>query len=104
MLPVDTRHHLEMVPFRPQEFLSGSIFPQTEVFMKRLFLVLALLAFAAVPPLTIAQEKSTKPAKAEKVYCCHEKGHEKGKCDKLHTKSECEKEGGRVVKDCKECK
>jgi hypothetical protein len=93
-----------MVLFRPQEVISGSIFPQTEVFMKRLFLILALLAFAAVPPLTIAQEKSTKPIKAERVYCCHEKGHEKGKCDKLHTKSECEKEGGRVVKDCKECK
>jgi len=72
--------------------------------MKRFFLIFALLAFAAVAPLTIAQEKSTKPAKPEKVYCCHEKGPEKGKCDKLHTKVECEKEGGRVVKDCKECK
>jgi hypothetical protein len=90
-----------MVPFRPQRFLWGSIFPKTEVFMKRFFLILALTAFAAVPPLTIAEEKSTK---AVKVYCCHEKGHEKGKCDKLHTKDECEKEGGKVVKDCKECK
>ena len=100
MLPVDTRHHLDDGPFRPQRFLWGSIFPKTEVFMKRLFLILALLAFAAVPPLTIGQEKSTKPTKAVKVYCCHEKG----KCDKLHTKEECEKEGGKVVKDCKECK
>jgi hypothetical protein len=75
-----------------------------EAYMKTFFLMLALLAFAAVPPLTIAQEKSTKPTKAEKVYCCHEKGPEKGKCDKLHTKAECEKEGGKVVKDCKECK
>ncbi len=72
--------------------------------MKSLFLVLALLALAAVPPLTISHEKSTKPAKAEKVYCCHERGPEKGKCDKLHTKEECEKEGGRVVGHCKECK
>jgi hypothetical protein len=71
-----------------------------EAHMKTFFLVLTLLAFAAIPPLTIAQEKSTKPTKAEKVYCCHEKG----KCDKLHTKEECEKEGGKVVKDCKECK
>lgn len=68
--------------------------------MKSFILILALLAFAAVPSFTIAQEKSTKPTKAEKVYCCHEKG----KCDKLHTKEDCEKEGGKVVKDCKECK
>ena len=72
--------------------------------MKRLFLVLALLVFAAVPPLTIAQQKSTKPVKAEKVYCCHVKGHDKGKCDKLHTKEECEKDGSKVVKDCKQCR
>jgi hypothetical protein len=71
--------------------------------MKTFFLALALLAFAAVPPLTVAQDKSSKPAKAEKVYCCHDKGPEKGQCDKLHTKEECEKEG-KVVKDCKECK
>lgn len=71
--------------------------------MKTFFLMIALLAFVAVPQSTIAQEKSTKPTKAEKVYCCHEKGPHKG-CDKLHTKEECEKEGGRVVKDCKECK
>lgn len=72
--------------------------------MKRFSLILALLAFVAVPPLAIAEQKSAKPTKAEKVYCCHEKGHDKGKCDKLHTKEECEKEGGRVVTSCKECK
>lgn len=71
-----------------------------EAYMKTFFLILALLAFTAVPPLTIAEDKSTKPTKAEKVYCCHEKG----KCDKLHTQEECEKEGGWVVKNCKECK
>jgi hypothetical protein len=72
--------------------------------MKSLFIALALLAFAAAPPLTIAEQKPSKPAKAEKVYCCHETGPDKGKCDKLHTKEGCEKEGGRVVKSCKECK
>jgi hypothetical protein len=72
--------------------------------MNKLLLVLALAVFAAIPPLTLAQEKSAKPAKAEKVYCCHETGHEKGKCDKLHTRDECQKEGGRVVNNCKECK
>lgn len=72
--------------------------------MKRFFLVFTLLAFAMLSPLAIAQEKSPKTARAEKVYCCHVKGHDIGKCDKLHTKEECEKEGGKVVKDCKECK
>jgi hypothetical protein len=72
--------------------------------MKTILFVIAFLAFAAAPPLTIAHEKSTKSTKAERVYCCHEKGPEKGKCDKLHTKDECEKEGGRVVSNCKECK
>jgi hypothetical protein len=71
-----------------------------EIYMKTLCFVLAMLAFAAIPALTIAQNKSTTPTKAEKIYCCHEKG----KCDKLHTKEVCEKEGGKVVKDCKECK
>jgi hypothetical protein len=74
-----------------------------EVPMKTLFLVLALAAFAAVPPLTIAQDKPAKAIKAEKVYCCHDKGHDKGKCDKLHTREECEKEG-KVVESCKDCK
>jgi hypothetical protein len=72
--------------------------------MKKFLVILSLLAFTAVPSLIIAQGPSTKPVKAEKVYCCHEKGHERGKCDKLHTKEECEKEGGKVVKDCRECK
>jgi hypothetical protein len=72
--------------------------------MKHFLLMLALLSFAAVPPLTIAQDKSTTPTKAEKIYCCHEKGHDKGKCDKLHTREVCEKEGGKVVSTCRECK
>jgi hypothetical protein len=84
---------------KPEGFTWGK-YLCTEAHMKTFLLMLALLAFAAVPPLTIAQDKSTKPTKVEKVYCCHEKG----KCDKLHTKEECEKEGGKVVKDCKECK
>jgi hypothetical protein len=38
---------------------------------------------------------------AEKVSCCHKKGD----CDKAHTKAECEKTGGKMVKDCKkDCK
>jgi hypothetical protein len=75
-----------------------------EVYMKTCIVTVALLAFATVPVLTVAHEKSAKSQKSERVYCCHEKGPEKGKCDKLHTKDECEREGGRVVNSCKECK
>jgi hypothetical protein len=71
--------------------------------MKRFVLMLVLLAFAATPALTLAHEKSAKElkdSKGQRVYCCWGKG----KCDKQHTKDECDKEGGKVVKDCKECK
>lgn len=65
--------------------------------MRKVLLSFAVLAFLATVSLN-AQEQ--KPLADERVYCCHEKG----KCDKLHAKSECEKEGGKVVKSCKECK
>jgi hypothetical protein len=65
--------------------------------MRKLVTVIALLAFVAAAPLAMAAEKSSKE---EKVSCCHGKG----KCDNKHTKAECENEGGKVVKDCKECK
>jgi hypothetical protein len=57
--------------------------------MKKVVLVAA--------PVVMAAETSSK---AEKVACCHWKG----KCDNKHTKADCEKEGGKVVKDCKGCK
>jgi len=72
--------------------------------MKKIVLVMVLFAFAAAPLFVVAHEKSKKGAKGDRVYCCHEKGPEKGTCDKLHTKEECEKEGGRVVSHCRECK
>lgn len=71
--------------------------------MKKVVIMLALLALSAAPALTFAHEKSAKELKEQKgqrVYCCWGKG----KCDKQHTKDECDKEGGKVVKDCKECK
>jgi hypothetical protein len=68
-----------------------------EVLMKKVLLLLSILGvLVAVPILALDQ----KPVKEPKVYCCHDKS----KCDKLHIKAECEKEGGKVVKDCKECK
>jgi hypothetical protein len=71
--------------------------------MRKLVVGLALIAFATAAPLALAHEKSSKEMKETKgnrVYCCWGKG----KCDKNHTKVECEKEGGKVVDDCKKCK
>lgn len=71
--------------------------------MKKLMLMLVLVAFAALPALTVAHEKSAKElkeSKGQRVYCCWGKG----KCDKQHTKEECEKEGGKVLESCKQCK
>jgi hypothetical protein len=65
--------------------------------MRKLVMVISLLAFVAAAPMAMAAEK---PSKAEKVACCHGKG----KCDNKHTKTVCEKEGGKVVMDCKDCK
>ena len=50
--------------------------------------------------LTLADDKHSTSEKGPKVYCCHGKGD----CDKIHTRAECEKEGGKVVDNCKECK
>jgi len=71
--------------------------------MKRFLVGLSLIALIAVPPVLFAHEKSAKESKetkGERIYCCWGKG----KCDKQHTKTECEKEGGKVVTSCKECK
>lgn len=65
--------------------------------MKKIIMFLGLLAVVSCPTIN-AQEQ--KPAKEQKVYCCHDRNN----CDKLHTKAECEKEGGKVVASCRECK
>jgi hypothetical protein len=74
-----------------------------EVLMKAFVVILLSFVLAcAMIPGAWAQGATKEP----KVYCCHVKGHSHGagKCDKMHTKTECEKEGGKVVNDCKECK
>ncbi len=70
--------------------------------MKKLFVLLALVAVSTLAASwAMAQARpEAKPAKEPKVYCCHGKGD----CDKIHTKAECEKEGGKVVNHCKDCK
>ena len=64
--------------------------------MKKIILLMAaivLMVGAAFAPVAITQTKDGK------VLCCHD-----GKCDTEHTLMECAKLGGKVVKDCKECK
>ena len=55
-----------------------------EVLMKKVLLLLSILGVLVAVPI-LAQDQ--KPVKEPKVYCCHDKG----KCDKLHIKAECEK-------------
>ncbi|MFH1116587.1 MAG: hypothetical protein V1792_21950 [Pseudomonadota bacterium] len=51
-------------------------------------------------PVSVVGHGNPKDKKSERVFCCHGKGE----CDNLHGKADCEKEGGKVVKSCKECK
>ncbi len=57
--------------------------------MKKLVLLVALLAFLVAVPMAMAQDK---------VNCCADK-----KCTQM-TKADCDKAKGMVVKDCAECK
>ncbi len=71
--------------------------------MKKMFILVALVCFVFSSAFWAAAHEAKSTGKAEKgpkVYCCHGKGD----CDKIHTKDECEKEGGKVVNHCKECK
>ncbi len=63
--------------------------------MKKLVLLLTLMAFMAAAPLAMAQKETKKDPK---INCCI-----KGKCSKL-TKASCEKKKGQEVQDCKDCK
>lgn len=59
--------------------------------MKKILVAMSLAAFVLSAPLAMAAEM--------KVDCCKDK-----KCSKVADKAACDKEGGKVVKDCKECK
>ena len=65
--------------------------------MKKVVILLALLAFVVAVPMAMAAEKPAAPA-ADKVNCCTA-----GKCAPM-AKADCEKGGGKVVMDCKDCK
>ena len=73
--------------------------------MKKFFLLLTLAAFIIAAPLAMAQGDTpgaAKPAVGEKgkiTNCCSN-----GKCKQVSSDADCTKDGGKVVKDCKECK
>ncbi len=70
--------------------------------MKRFFVLLTLAAFMLAVPLAMASDQpAAGKTGADKpgVNCCI-----KGKCDKSPSEADCTKTGGKVVKDCKECK
>ena len=63
--------------------------------MKRLFMLMSLVAFIMAAPLAMAKDEP-------QINCCiKEKG--KSKCEQM-TKSECKKAKGKRVTDCKKCK
>jgi hypothetical protein len=71
--------------------------------MRRVVTFLTVLAFGTCVHFAAfahTPDPSKLPRKEDRVYCCHGKG----KCDNLHTKADCEKDGGKVVKSCKDCK
>lgn len=68
--------------------------------MRRICALIVVLAFTIWAPCAHFAQAAGASKKKDRVYCCHEQG----KCDKLHTKDECEKDGGKIVKTCKDCK
>jgi hypothetical protein len=73
--------------------------------MKRLFILLTLAAFVLSAPFVMAQTDTAAPGakatpeKSAKINCCN-----KGQCKQVGSELDCTKDGGKVVKDCKECK
>jgi hypothetical protein len=65
--------------------------------MRKLLLLLTLLAFVASAPLAVAQEK-TKKEKPKKISCCV-----KGKCKSM-TAENCDKRQGKVFELMDNCK
>ena len=71
--------------------------------MKKVIMLLTLAAFVFAVPFAMAADQPTMPKAAgadqPSINCCA-----KGKCNKAASEAECTKEGGKVVKDCKDCK
>lgn len=64
--------------------------------MRKIALAMIVAMLFVGGELATAQKTNSREGK---VICCHD-----GKCDTEHTLLECAKLGGKVVKDCKECK
>ncbi|MBM3300088.1 MAG: hypothetical protein FJY85_09045 [Deltaproteobacteria bacterium] len=73
--------------------------------MKQVILLLALVAFAVSATMVMATDKPGAPGSgpeakpAQTINCCA-----KGECKQVGSDADCTKAGGKVVKDCKECK
>jgi hypothetical protein len=69
--------------------------------MKKFFILLTLAAFMIAVPLAMADQPGATKSSADQptVNCCV-----KGKCNKAASEAACTKEGGKVVKECKDCK
>jgi hypothetical protein len=70
--------------------------------MKRVVIFLTLAAFIIAVPLAMAQGSPEKPISGSPdkgISCCV-----KGKCEQVKAEADCTKLGGKVVKDCKDCK
>jgi hypothetical protein len=64
--------------------------------MKKLMILVTVMAFFVSAPLAMAQTATKKPE--AKVKCCV-----KSECKEL-TKADCKKQQGKQIKDCKKCK
>jgi hypothetical protein len=71
--------------------------------MKRILYVLTIAAFLFSVTAAVAADQGRMQLQADKamktVNCCV-----KGKCQKAPNAAACAKAGGKVVKDCKDCK
>jgi hypothetical protein len=73
--------------------------------IRKLFLVMTVAAFVFSVTMAMAAEQTgmrvqSSPAKAQKsVNCCL-----KGECKSAASPAQCTAAGGKVVKDCKDCK
>ena len=65
--------------------------------MKKALALIVVAAILLSVPVIVAGHGPGTGQKGERVFCCHGKG----KCDNLHTKADCEKEGAKVVNNCK---
>lgn len=68
--------------------------------MKKVLYMLTLAAFLFAAPLAMAAgETGAAPKMGTTINCCV-----KGKCQSVKGVADCTKAGGKIVKDCKDCK